>query len=771
MDRSVLPRHRDRVCAAEAARVQQRENGEHGLAARSAMLAVQWRAVRLILSRFPLVALTRMRQRLRRQRRDAAEAAARAASAAAAAAAAAATAAAAAYGTSVVSAAEPVAALELPVTPVGDAEAALFACKADSHEVFGSRSRGRLLSTRNAPVRAMTYAEFGRQGVQAAPALAASESEGSDIARAIAQAGALVIGYAPEIDGKDAVDDDDDGDDAEVEDQVDDDALPLRDNDVDGADDEAASDARSVSTASSAVLSAAAEAAHYQAKAAAAHAAAVAAAEANADDLALPESLSESTEGAAATVARLAARARAPPQGKAAEVLFVKAAGSAPGMLRLLPNRQIVWEPRDADAISPHAGASESAVSGATEDPFAGHKRDSVLPPTRSRRFRTADVSAIHLRCFRLNDTACEFFVSAFGGPRRRRYFFVFENTPRRDAFVAAVAAELPATLLARLLAAAQADGSASSPSVSVAGVGSGRRLTAASDLLGDVFGAHSGAATAYAYVQLPRTPSAVGVASGGFTHNYLHYFSHALPGLHAAWRARRLSNFAYLSAVNALAGRTFSDLTQYPVFPWVLADYSSPTLDLTRPSTFRDLSRPMGALTADRLREFRSRFESFDDDVIPPFMYGSHYSTGVGSVVHFLLRLHPFTAIHVDYQQGHFDVADRLFASVAEAWSMNTTSLSEVKELTPEFFSSPHFLVNSARYKFGDAQSGVPVDHVRLPPWARGSPARFVHLMRSALESEAASAALPAWIDLVFGHKQRGREAEKADNVFYYSM
>ena len=30
------------------------------------------------------------------------------------------------------------------------------------------------------------------------------------------------------------------------------------------------------------------------------------------------------------------------------------------------------------------------------------------------------------------------------------------------------------------------------------------------------------------------------------------------------------------------------------PVFPWVLADYSSPTLDLRNPATFRDLSKPV---------------------------------------------------------------------------------------------------------------------------------------------------------------------------------
>jgi hypothetical protein len=47
----------------------------------------------------------------------------------------------------------------------------------------------------------------------------------------------------------------------------------------------------------------------------------------------------------------------------------------------------------------------------------------------------------------------------------------------------------------------------------------------------------------------------------------------------------------------------------QYPVFPWVLADYSSPHLDLSNPATYRDLSKPMGALDEARWREFEERY------------------------------------------------------------------------------------------------------------------------------------------------------------------
>lgn len=53
------------------------------------------------------------------------------------------------------------------------------------------------------------------------------------------------------------------------------------------------------------------------------------------------------------------------------------------------------------------------------------------------------------------------------------------------------------------------------------------------------------------------------------------------------------------------------ADVTQYPVFPWVLADYTSLNLELERESTFRNLSFPMGALTAARQEAAVERYSA----------------------------------------------------------------------------------------------------------------------------------------------------------------
>lgn len=76
-------------------------------------------------------------------------------------------------------------------------------------------------------------------------------------------------------------------------------------------------------------------------------------------------------------------------------------------------------------------------------------------------------------------------------------------------------------------------------------------------------------------------------------------------------WQSGEISNFQYLMHLNTLAGRGYSDLTQYPVFPWVLADYESENLDLSDPSTFRKLEKPMGCQTPEGEEEFRKRSAS----------------------------------------------------------------------------------------------------------------------------------------------------------------
>lgn len=61
---------------------------------------------------------------------------------------------------------------------------------------------------------------------------------------------------------------------------------------------------------------------------------------------------------------------------------------------------------------------------------------------------------------------------------------------------------------------------------------------------------------------------------------------------------------------LNEASNRSFSDLSQYPVFPWIIADYENDVIDLNNPKIYRDLSRPIGAMNEDRLQSLLERYE-----------------------------------------------------------------------------------------------------------------------------------------------------------------
>ncbi|KAL7045563.1 hypothetical protein ACKWTF_002261 [Chironomus riparius] len=236
-------------------------------------------------------------------------------------------------------------------------------------------------------------------------------------------------------------------------------------------------------------------------------------------------------------------------------------------------------------------------------------------------------------------------------------------------------------------------------------------------------------------------------------------------------WVRGEISNFQYLMHLNTLAGRSYNDLMQYPVFPWILADYESEDLDFLNPKTFRDFSKPMGAQSSERLEQFQKRYREWDDPQgeTPPYHYGTHYSSAM-IVCSYLVRLEPFTQHFLRLQGGHFDLADRMFHSIKEGWlSASKHNMADVKELIPEFFYLSEFLVNSNNFDLGTKQNGEILGDILLPPWAKQDPREFIRIHRQALECDHVSQHLHLWIDLIFGCKQQGSGAVEAVNVFHH--
>lgn len=281
-------------------------------------------------------------------------------------------------------------------------------------------------------------------------------------------------------------------------------------------------------------------------------------------------------------------------------------------------------------------------------------------------------------------------------------------------------------------------------------------------------FGSHRGRNTAYSKVAGLKPPNLT-YSGGGSKSSPADVLKAS--GWTRRWVDRKISNFEYLMQLNTIAGRTYNDLSQYPVFPWILADYTSHALDLTEPRVFRDLSKPVGVQNPRHAKEVKERYDNFEDPTgtVAKFHYGTHYSNSA-LVLHYLVRLEPYTSLHVELQSGRFDVADRQFHSVGQSWKSVLDNANDVKELIPEFFYLPEFLLNLNNFDLGRLQGGRKdrLGDVVLPRWAKNAH-DFVRKNRQALESDHVSGQLHHWIDLIFGYKQKGPAAVQALNVFYY--
>uniref|UniRef100_A0A3B5BGB8 WDFY family member 4 n=1 Tax=Stegastes partitus TaxID=144197 RepID=A0A3B5BGB8_9TELE len=230
------------------------------------------------------------------------------------------------------------------------------------------------------------------------------------------------------------------------------------------------------------------------------------------------------------------------------------------------------------------------------------------------------------------------------------------------------------------------------------------------------------------------------------------------------------ISNFEYLMHLNTIAGRTYNDLMQYPVFPWVLADYQSETLDLSNPASFRDLSKPMGAQTEKRKQMFIQRYEEVENNEDEARChYCTHYSSAI-IVASFLVRMEPFShTFQALVLGGGFDIPERMFYSLKKEWeSASRDNMGDVRELIPEFFYLPDFLLNSNHIQFGCMEDGTALGDVELPLWAKGDPQEFIRIHREALESDYVSSHIHLWIDLIFGYRQQGPAAVESLNTFH---
>ncbi|CAD8191676.1 unnamed protein product [Paramecium pentaurelia] len=226
-------------------------------------------------------------------------------------------------------------------------------------------------------------------------------------------------------------------------------------------------------------------------------------------------------------------------------------------------------------------------------------------------------------------------------------------------------------------------------------------------------------------------------------------------------WVEGKLSNFQYLMLVNTFSGRTYNDLSQYFVFPWVISNYYSQQIDFKQEqeqNTFRNFKLPIGAISRKPeqiIKEYQEREIYLKDE---NYQHKYHYSN-IQTVLNYLIRLKSYKLI---------EHSDWLFFSINQQWE-NSIKYDN-KELIPEFYYMPQFLRNINYLSFETLQQQSSIPDVVLPKWVKTQTAEeFVYRMRQALESDQVSNQLNSWIDLIFGINNNGYNAKENMNLFHY--
>lgn len=256
---------------------------------------------------------------------------------------------------------------------------------------------------------------------------------------------------------------------------------------------------------------------------------------------------------------------------------------------------------------------------------------------------------------------------------------------------------------------------------------------------------------------------------------NSARYLQHTQKEITNRWMNGEIDTFTYLCILNRFGKRPTCDLTQYPVFPWIICDFDSNILNIYQKDpnslmnddddsteVFRDLALPMGQIGKERAE----RFVQFYKDTNNSYFYGIHYMH-FGVVLYSMFRVDPFTFFSFLLHKG-WDHPNRLFYSIRESWMQAAfNSPSDIKEVIPQFFTVPEIFENTSQLPLTQNDEGESIACVKLPQWAKTA-REMANVFYTCMECDHVQKNINYWIDLIFGDKSRGQGARDARNLFH---
>ena len=255
-----------------------------------------------------------------------------------------------------------------------------------------------------------------------------------------------------------------------------------------------------------------------------------------------------------------------------------------------------------------------------------------------------------------------------------------------------------------------------------------------------------------------------------------------------------KITNYDYLLYLNKLSSRTFNDLAQYPIFPWLIFK-NSLLYNLTNSDEppvenniinnkekenelvyIRDLNYPVSMQNIIKRKEEIMKY--IEDSKSSHYSYhcGTHYSTS-SYIFYYLMRINPFGQNLIKLQNFKLENPNRMFLSFREAYSILESS-TDNRELIPDIYCYIDYLCNINCSFLGERNNNNLVDDFYVSNEYLefdnntniiSSYVESLYRLRKLLNHKTTSIKIDKWVDIIFGIKQfpTKEEACNSCNLF----
>ena len=233
-----------------------------------------------------------------------------------------------------------------------------------------------------------------------------------------------------------------------------------------------------------------------------------------------------------------------------------------------------------------------------------------------------------------------------------------------------------------------------------------------------------------------------------------------------------RMTNYEYILYLNKYSTRTYNDLSQYPIFPWLLFDHSKINdifynllNNKNINNDLRDMRYPISAQTAEKreiaILKFIDSREAF------PSHFGTHYSNAA-YIFYYLMRLNPYTQGLIELQSYKLEDPYRTFNSLEELEDIINGGFDN-RELIPDIFCYIDYFINLNCSFYGIKNGNTVVNDFIMQNF---TPNKYVNTISSyidllynlkrLLNYRYISEKLNDCVDIIFGKSQLPKKEEK---------